>query len=106
VQKMKEMCAKGRKTGVWIRILGSTPHLSSPASGSPSGAVLRAHTAHSVYPGADKRAQVPLISRRWTTKWWCSGAETESPCIPDARRPIGLGNVVMIASSPVIPAEQ
>jgi hypothetical protein len=45
VQKIKEMGAKGRRMGVWIRTLGSTPHLSSPASGSPSGTALRAHTA-------------------------------------------------------------
>jgi hypothetical protein len=80
--------------------------LSSPASGSPSGAALRAHTVHSAYPDANKRAQIPLISRHWTTKWWCSGAETESPRIPYARRLIGLGIVVMIASGPVTSAEQ
>jgi hypothetical protein len=65
VQKTKEMGAKGRRMGVWIRTLGSTPCL-----------------------------------------WWCSGAETESPRISYVRRPIGLGNVVMIASGPVIPAER
>jgi hypothetical protein len=92
--------------GVWIRTLGSTPYLSSPASGSPSGAALRAHTARSTYPGADKWLQVPLISRHWTVKWWCSGAEMESPRISDVRRPIGSGKVVMIASGLVIPAEQ
>jgi hypothetical protein len=82
------------------------PHLSSPASGNPLGATLRAHTARSAYPGVDKRAQVPLITRHWMVKWWCSGAETESPRILDARRPVGLGNVVMIASGPAIPAGQ
>jgi hypothetical protein len=49
LQKMKEMGAKGTRMGVWIRTLRSTPCLSSPASGSPSGAVLCAHTARSVY---------------------------------------------------------
>jgi hypothetical protein len=106
VQKMKEMGAKGRRMRVWIRTLGSTPCLSSPASSSPSGAALRAHTAHSAYLGIDKWAQVSLISRHWTTKWWCSGAETEPPHIPYVRRPVGSGNVVMIASGPAIPAEQ
>jgi hypothetical protein len=106
VQKTKEMGAKGRRMGVWIRTLGSTPCLSSPASGSPSGAVLRAHTARSVCPGADKRAQVLLINRHWTVKWWCSGTKTESPRIPYARRPVGLGNVVMIVSGFGIPTEQ
>jgi hypothetical protein len=102
----KEMGAKGRRMGVWIRMIGSTPYLSSPASSSPSGAALRAHTAHSAHPGTDKRAQVLLISQHWTAKWWCSGAETESLCIPDAWRPIGSGNVVITASGPMITAEQ
>jgi hypothetical protein len=63
VQKTKEIGAKDRRIGIWIRTLGSTPHLSSSTSGSPSGVVLCAHTAHSAYPSADKWAQVPLISR-------------------------------------------
>jgi hypothetical protein len=88
VQETKEMDSKGRRMGVWIHTLGSTPYLSSPASGNPSGAALRAHTARSAYLGADKRAQVPLISRHWMIKWWCSSAEMESPRIPDVRRPI------------------
>jgi hypothetical protein len=83
VQK-KEMDAKGRRMGVWIHALGSIPCLSSLASGSPSVAALCAHTACSAYPGADKGAQILLISWHWTTKWWCSGAETESPRIPYA----------------------
>jgi hypothetical protein len=106
VQKTKEMGAKGRRMGVWICMLGSIPYLSSPTSSSPLGAVLHAHTARFAYPGADKWAQVPLISQHWTAKWWCSGAETESPCIPYARRPIGSGIVVMIASDPVTSAKQ
>jgi hypothetical protein len=106
VQKTKEMGAKGKRMGVWIRTLGYIPCLSSPTSGNPSGAVLHAHTARSAYPGVDKWDQVPLISRHWTVKWWCSGAETESPRIPYARRPIGLGIVVMFASSPATSAEQ
>jgi hypothetical protein len=92
--------------GVWIRTLGSIPCLSSPASGSPSGAVLRAHTVRSANPDADKWAQVLLISQHWTTKWWCSGAEMESSCIPYARCPIGLMIVVMIASGPMTSTEQ
>jgi hypothetical protein len=106
VQKTKEMGAEGRRMGVWIRVLGSIPCLSSLASGSPSGAVLRAHTARSTYPGADKWAQVPLINRHWTAKWWCTGAEMESPRIPYVRCPIGSRIVVMIASGPTISAEQ
>jgi hypothetical protein len=82
------------------------PCLSSSASGSPSGAVLHAHTARSAYPGADKRAQVPLLNRHWKAKWWWSGAEMESPRILYVRHPVGSGNVVMIASGPAIPAEQ
>jgi hypothetical protein len=74
--------------------------------GVPSSAALRAHTARSTYPGADKWAQAPLISRHWTVKRWCSNAETESPRILYARRPIGLGIVVMITSGPVISAGQ
>jgi hypothetical protein len=106
VQNTKEMGTKGRRMGVWIRTLGSTPYLTSHVSGSQSGATLCAHTARSVHPGTDKRAQVLLISRHWTAKWWCSSAETESPRIPNVRRPIGSGNVVMIALGPAIPAEQ
>jgi hypothetical protein len=103
---MKEMDTKGRRMGVWIHTLSSTPCLSSPASGSPSRAVLHAHTARSAYRGADKQTEVPLISRHWTAKWWCSGAEIESPHISYARRPVGSGNVVMIALGPMIPAGQ
>jgi hypothetical protein len=54
VQKTKEMGVKCRRMGVWIRTNGSTPYLSSPVSGSPSGVMLHAHTACSAYPGADK----------------------------------------------------
>jgi hypothetical protein len=92
--------------GVWIHVLGSIPCLSSLASGSPLVAALRAHTARSAYLGADKWAQILLISWHWTMKWWCSGAETESPHIPYVRRPVGSGIVVMIASGPVTSAEQ
>jgi hypothetical protein len=106
VQKTKEMGAKGRRMGVWIRTLGSIPYLSSPVSGSPSGMVLRAHTVCSAYPGADKWAKVPLVSRHWTTKWWCNSAETESPCIPYAWHPDGSGIMVMIASGPMISTKQ
>jgi hypothetical protein len=56
VQKTNEMGAKGNRMGVWIRTLSSYPHLSSPASGSPSGVALRTHTARSAYLGTDKRA--------------------------------------------------
>jgi hypothetical protein len=63
VQKTMEMGTKGRRMGVWIRTLGSTPYLSSPASGSPADMALHAHTARSTYPGVDKRAQVLLISQ-------------------------------------------
>jgi hypothetical protein len=106
VQRTKEMGAKGRRMGVWIRTHGSTPYLSSQVSGNPSGAALRAHTACSVYPDADKWVQAPLISRRWTIRRWSSGAEMESPCIPYARSPIDSGIVVMITSGPTISAEQ
>jgi hypothetical protein len=101
VQKTKEMGTKGRRMGVWICTLGSTTCLSSPASGSPSGTVLGAHTARSAYPGADKQAEVPLISQHWMVKWWCSIAETESLHIPSIR-----GIVVMIASGPTTSAKQ
>jgi hypothetical protein len=106
VQKTKVMGAKGRRMGVWIRTLGSISCLSSLASGNPSGVALRAHTTRSAYPDTDKWAQVPLISQHWTTKWWCGGTETESPHIPYARRPVGLGIVVMITSGPATSAEQ
>jgi hypothetical protein len=106
VQRTKEMGAKGRRKGVWLRTHGSTPYLSSPVSGSPSGATLRAHTMRSAYPDADKWVQAPLISRRWTTKRWSNGTETKSPRISYARNPVGLGIVVMITSDPVISAEQ
>jgi hypothetical protein len=43
-----------RRMEVWIRMADSTHCLSSPASGSPSGVALGAHTARSIYPGADK----------------------------------------------------
>jgi hypothetical protein len=99
VQKTKEMDAKGRRIGVWIRMLGYIPYLSSPARGSLLGAALRAHIACSSYPDADKGAQVPLISRRWMAKWWCSGTKMTF-------RPIGSGIVVIIASGPVTFATQ
>jgi hypothetical protein len=67
---------------VWIYMLGSIPYLSSPASGSPWGAALRAHTMRRSYPGADKGAQVPPFSQRWTQKWWYGGAEMERPAQP------------------------
>jgi hypothetical protein len=86
------MCAKGRRMEVWIRMLGSIPYLSSPASGSPSGATLYAHTARSSYPGADKGAQVLPISRHWTAEWWCSGTETECPSHPICAAPRRFGN--------------
>jgi hypothetical protein len=82
------------------------PYLSSPISNSTSGAAHRAHTVRSTYPDANKWVQAPLISRCRTAKRWCSGAETESPRIPYARRPVGSGTVVMITSDPVISAEQ
>jgi hypothetical protein len=100
------MGAKGRRMGVWIRTHGSTPYLSSPISGSPSGAALRAHTARSAYPDADRWVQAPLISRRWTTERWSSGAETESLRIPYAQSLIDSGIVVMITSGPAISAKQ
>jgi hypothetical protein len=66
-----------------------------------------AHRARcSTYPGTDRWAQDPLISRRWTVRWWCSSAETKSPCILYVWCPVGLGNVAMIASGLVISAEQ
>jgi hypothetical protein len=82
VQKTKEMGAKGRRMGVWFCTLSSISYLSSPASGSPSGVALRAHTARSAYPGTDKWAQVPLISRHWMVKWRCSSTEMEYPAHP------------------------
>jgi hypothetical protein len=100
------MGAKGRRKGVWIHTHSSTPYLSSAVSGSPSGAVLRACTARSAYPDADKWVQAPLISRRWMAKRRSNDAETESPRIPYVRSPIGSGIVVMITSGPVISAEQ
>jgi hypothetical protein len=106
VQNTKEMGAKGRRMGVWICTLGSTPYLSSPASGSSSGAALRAHTARFAYPGTDKWVQVPLISQHWTAKRWCSGTKTESPRIPYAQRPVGSRIVVMITSGLMISAVQ
>jgi hypothetical protein len=64
VQRTKEMGAKGRRMGVWIRTHGSTPYLSSQVSSNTSGAVLRAHTACFAYPDANKWVQAPLISWR------------------------------------------
>jgi hypothetical protein len=100
------MGAKGKRMGVWIRTHGSTPYLSSQVSGSPSGAVLRAHTMCSAYPDADKWVQAPLISRCWMTRRWSSGTETESPRISYARSPISSRIMIMITSGPVISAEQ
>jgi hypothetical protein len=54
----------------WVRMLGSIPYLSSPASGNPFCATLCARTARRPYPGADKGTQVLRISQRWTQKWW------------------------------------
>jgi acyl-coenzyme A synthetase/AMP-(fatty) acid ligase len=77
-----------------------------PTSGSPSGPTLHAHTAHSAYLGADKWAQVLLISRYWTAKWWCSGTKMESPHIPYVWRPVGSRIMIMITSGPATSAEQ
>jgi hypothetical protein len=44
---------------VWIRMLGSIPYLSSPASGSPLGAALHARTTHKSYSGAHKGGRGP-----------------------------------------------
>jgi hypothetical protein len=106
VQKTKEMGAKGSRMGVWICTHGSTRYLSSLVSGSPSGAVLHAHTARSAYLGTDKWVHAPLISRHWTAKRWCNSAETESARIPYMRRLVGSGIVVMITSGPAISIEQ
>jgi hypothetical protein len=46
----------------WIRMLGSIPYLSSPASGSPTSAVLHDRTVHRPYLDIDKGTQVPRIS--------------------------------------------
>jgi hypothetical protein len=92
--------------GVWIRTLGSIPYLYFPTGGRPSGAALRAPTVRSAYPGTDRWAQDPLVIQRWTVRWWCSSAETESLCIPYAQRPVGSGNVAMIALGPAISTEQ
>jgi hypothetical protein len=96
MQRTKEMGAKGRRMRVWIRTHDSTPYLSSQVSGSPSGAALRAHTACSAYPDADKWVQAPLISRLWMTRRWISDAETESPRILYAWSPVGSRVVIMI----------
>jgi hypothetical protein len=63
-------------------MMGSIPYLSSPASGSPLGVALHARTMRRSYPGTDKRAQVPPISQRWSTKWWYGSIETERPTHP------------------------
>jgi hypothetical protein len=96
------MGAKGRRMGVWIRTQGSNPYLSSQVSGSPSGAVLRAHITCFAYPDADKWVQAPLVSRRWMTRRWSGGVETESPCIPYVRSPDGSG----ISAHPVTAHEE
>jgi hypothetical protein len=70
MQRIKEMGAKGRRMGVWIRMHDSTPYLSSQVSNSPSGAVLRAHTMSSAYPEADEWVQAPLITWRWMARRW------------------------------------
>jgi hypothetical protein len=47
---------------VWIRMTGSIPYLSSPASGSPMGTVLRDRTMRRPNPDTGKGTQVPRIS--------------------------------------------
>jgi hypothetical protein len=49
-------------------MLGSIPYLSSPVSGSPTGAVHHDRTARWPYPDTDKATQVSRISQRWTQK--------------------------------------
>jgi hypothetical protein len=71
----------------WIRMLGSIPYSCSLASSSPLGMTLHNHTARRPYPGADKRTQVPLISQRWTQKWWYGGTEIEHPAHPVGAEP-------------------
>jgi hypothetical protein len=67
---------------VWIRMVDSTPYLSSPTNGNPSGVALGAHTARSIYPGVDKGVQVPPFSQHWSAKWWPSGAEMKRHAHP------------------------
>jgi hypothetical protein len=58
-----------RRMEVRICMADSTPCLSSPTSGSPSGVALGAHTARSTYPGIDKWAHVPPFSQHRSAKW-------------------------------------
>jgi hypothetical protein len=67
------MGAKGWKMGVWIRTLGSTPYLSSPASGSPSGAA-----------GSTLRTGYPTYKLQVKTK---DRAAQGPPCVPGAPAP-------------------
>jgi hypothetical protein len=105
VRRTKEMGAKGRRMGIWIRTHGSNSYLSSQVSGSPSGTALHAHVACSAYPDADKWVQAPLISRRWTMRRWSGGAKTKSPRIPYVWSHVGSRIVIMINSGLVISAE-
>jgi hypothetical protein len=68
-KRQKRRVQDDRRMEVWIRIADSTPCLSSPANGSPSGTVLGAHTARSIYPAAGKGAQVPPFSQHRSMKW-------------------------------------
>jgi hypothetical protein len=106
----------------WIRMLGSIPYLSSPASGSPMGVALRARTARRPHPDANKGTQLPHISQLWTQKWRYCSAETEHPVSATPRRFKNCGHdrldprdfhcaasgrfgiMVMIASGPVTSA--
>jgi hypothetical protein len=81
-KRQRRWAQDDRRMEVWIRMTDSTPYLSSLASGSPSGAALGAHTAHPIYPGADKGAQVPSFSQHRPVKWWPSGAKTKRPTHP------------------------
>jgi hypothetical protein len=71
-----------RRMEVWIYMADSIPYLSSPASSSPSGAALGAHTARSLYPGTENGAQYPPISQHRSVKWWPSGVEMKRPAHP------------------------
>jgi hypothetical protein len=126
VQETKEMGTKGRRMRVWIRTLGSIPYLSSPASGSPSGTTLHAHTARSSYPGANKGGgpgpahqsvlDGGMVVQRCrnvmprTSRMWCPiGSRNvvtiaSAPATFAAWCPIGSGIVVLIASGPMTSA--
>jgi hypothetical protein len=84
----------------------SIPYLSFPASGSPLGTSLDAHTARSLYPGADKGARTYPSVSTGRRNGGPVALKQNIPHIPYAWHLVSSRIMVMIASGPVTSTTQ